>query len=618
MELLDKDVTAQTAEDVTNTANETASSQTVETPAATSPTETETETAAPEDVAPITAPELMEKLKTIIEKEENVSAEDLARFKQQFYNLHNERLREERQKHIDAGNEAETFVPQPDPFEEEFKKLMTDIKEMKARQRAQIEAEQQRNLERKQAIIDQIMKMSDDTDNVNRHYPQAKELQNEFKAIGEVPQQKATEIWKSFQDAVEHFYDQWKVNKELRDYDFKKNLSEKELLVNEAVKLDTEEDVVTAFKRLQELHDKWREIGPVDKEHREEIWARFKDASAAINKRYQAFFEERKKREQDNEAAKTALCERIEAMDLGALTSYSAWNKATQEIMKAQEEWKKIGFASRKANNTLFTRFRKRCDEFFAAKAEYFHNVKDEMAQNLEAKTRLCEQAEELMNSTDWKSTTDKLVELQKQWKTIGTVQKKYSDTIWARFMAACDHFFEQKKAATAGVKKTEQANLAIKREIVDTLTKLNAPDATTPREEAIKTINELRAKWQQTGHVPFREKDKLHETYREVVRQLFDKYDIHETKARQASFENAIEELSADKSKLSRERERLMRTYESRRAELQTYENNLGFFNAKTKTGDSMMRDLQNKIQRIKNDIADLEKKIQLIDAKL
>lgn len=618
MELLDKDVTAQTAEDVTNTANETASSQTVETPAATSPTETETETAAPEDVAPITAPELMEKLKTIIEKEENVSAEDLARFKQQFYNLHNERLREERQKHIDAGNEAETFVPQPDPFEEEFKKLMTDIKEMKARQRAQIEAEQQRNLERKQAIIDQIMKMSDDTDNVNRHYPQAKELQNEFKAIGEVPQQKATEIWKSFQDAVEHFYDQWKVNKELRDYDFKKNLSEKELLVSEAVKLDTEEDVVTAFKRLQELHDKWREIGPVDKEHREEIWARFKDASAAINKRYQAFFEERKKREQDNEAAKTALCERIEAMDLGTLTSYSAWNKATQEIMKAQEEWKKIGFASRKANNTLFTRFRKRCDEFFAAKAEYFHNVKDEMAQNLEAKTRLCEQAEELMNSTDWKSTTDKLVELQKQWKTIGTVQKKYSDTIWARFMAACDHFFEQKKAATAGVKKTEQANLAIKREIVDTLTKLNAPDATTPREEAIKTINELRAKWQQTGHVPFREKDKLHETYREVVRQLFDKYDIHETKARQASFENAIEELSADKSKLSRERERLMRTYESRRAELQTYENNLGFFNAKTKTGDSMMRDLQNKIQRIKNDIADLEKKIQLIDAKL
>lgn len=618
MELLDKDVTAQTAEDVTNTANETASSQTVETPAATSPTETETETAAPEDVAPITAPELMEKLKTIIEKEENVSAEDLARFKQQFYNLHNERLREERQKHIDAGNEAETFVPQPDPFEEEFKKLMTDIKEMKARQRAQIEAEQQRNLERKQAIIDQIMKMSDDTDNVNRHYPQAKELQNEFKAIGEVPQQKATEIWKSFQDAVEHFYDQWKVNKELRDYDFKKNLSEKELLVSEAVKLDTEEDVVTAFKRLQELHDKWREIGPVDKEHREEIWARFKDASAAINKRYQAFFEERKKREQDNEAAKTALCERIEAMDLGALTSYSAWNKATQEIMKAQEEWKKIGFASRKANNTLFTRFRKRCDEFFAAKAEYFHNVKDEMAQNLEAKTRLCEQAEELMNSTDWKSTTDKLVELQKQWKTIGTVQKKYSDTIWARFMAACDHFFEQKKAATTGVKKTEQANLAIKREIVDTLTKLNAPNATTPREEAIKTINELRAKWQQTGHVPFREKDKLHETYREVVRQLFDKYDIHETKARQASFENAIEELSADKSKLSRERERLMRTYESRRAELQTYENNLGFFNAKTKTGDSMMRDLQNKIQRIKNDIADLEKKIQLIDAKL
>ena len=618
MELLDKDANAQLTANVTNTADETASSQIVDDPAATAQTEPETDTAAPEDVAPVTAPELLARLKTIIEQEENVSAEDLARFKQQFYNLHNERLRQERQKHNDDGNEAESFVPQPDPFEEEFKNLMNEIKEMKARQRAKIEAEQLSNLERKQAIIDRIMNMGDDTDNVNRHYPQPKELQNEFKTIGEVPQQKATEIWKAFQDAVEHFYDQWKVNKELRDYDFKKNLSEKELLVSEAVKLEAGEDVVTAFKRLQELHDKWREIGPVDKEHREEIWNRFKDASAVVNKRYQAFFEERKKREQDNEAAKTALCERIEAIDLSALNSYSAWNKATQEIMNAQEEWKKIGFASRKANNSLFTRFRKRCDEFFAAKAEYFHSVKDEMARNLEAKTLLCEQAEELMNSTDWKATTDKLVELQKQWKTIGTVQKKYSDTIWARFMAACDHFFEQKKTATAGVKKTEQANLATKREIVDTLTKLNAPDATTPRDEAIRTINELRAKWQQTGHVPFREKDKLHETYREVVRQLFDKYDIHETKARQASFENAIEELSADKNKLSRERERLMRTFESRRAELQTYENNLGFFNAKTKTGDSMMRDLQNKIQRIKNDIADLEKKIQLIDSKL
>lgn len=567
-----------------------------------------------------TAPQLLDSLREILAKadQDGVDAETVARIKQQFYSIHNEQLYLARQQFIAEGNDPETFVPQPDPYEEEFKQLIAQVKERRAEIRQKIEAEQLRNLETKQAIIAELRQMGEDTDNVNRHYPRAKELQTQFKETGEVPQQNATEIWKAFQEAVEHFYDQWKVNKELRDYDFKKNLSEKQLLVDQANQLKDEPDPVTAFKRLQELHDKWRETGPVDKEHRETIWAEFKDASAEINKRYQAYFEERKQREQQNEDAKTALCEKIEAIDPSTLTSYSAWNKATKDIIQAQEDWKKLGFASRKSNNALFARFRQTCDNFFAAKAAFFAETKDEMSRNLQAKTELCEKAEALMDSTDWKATTQKMVDLQKQWKQIGAVQKKYSDQIWTRFLAACDHFFEQKKHATSDQRRSERDNLATKRQIVSQLQAMNAPEAELSRDEAVKKVNELRQQWQQTGHVPFREKDQLHETYREVVRQLFDKYDINGNASRQASFANNLEEISSDKNRLSRERERLVRVYENRRAELQTYENNLGFFNSRSKAGDSMLRDLQGKIQRIRNDIADLEKKISLIDEKL
>ena len=560
-----------------------------------------------------TEDELIARLKEIADlPDEEINIDEVGRIKQQFYHV---RSLAKSAGEADAENAAETADTDSDT---EFKNALLAIKEKKAAMRARIEAQQLRNLEQKQSIINEINTMSADTDNVNRHYQRVKELQAEFKEIGEVPQQNTTDTWKAYQDAVELFYDQWKVNKELRDYDFKKNLAEKQLLIDEATKLQDEEDVVTAFRRLQELHDKWRETGPVAKEFREEIWNTFKDRSATINKRYQEFFEERKRREQENENAKTALCEKIEAIDPAQLKTYGAWNKATQEIIDAQESWKNLGFASRKTNNALFSRFRATCDRFFAAKAEFFQNQKDELSRNLAAKTELCEQAEALKDSTDWKATTERIVALQQQWKTIGAVPKKQSDAVWRRFIEACDHFFNQKKAATSATRKTEQANLAIKREILAELTALNAPEASEPREKAIARIHELRAKWQQTGHVPFREKERLAENYRETVRQLFDKYDIHENRARQASFEASINDMSADRQKLSRERERLMRTYENRRAELQTYENNLGFFNAKTKSGNSMLADLQHKIQRIKTDIADLENKIKLIDSKL
>lgn len=556
--------------------------------------------------------ELMARLRDIAEMpEEDIVTDEVGRIKQQFYHLRSVADNEAQ----DAAGGSDGADSSPD---EEFKALLAMIKEKKAALRARIEAVQLTNLERKRAITAEIRVMSDDTDNVNRHYPRIKELQAEFKEIGDVPQQNATETWKAFQEAIEHFYDQWKVNKELRDYDFKKNFAEKQLLIDEAARLKTEPDVITAFRRLQDLHDKWRGIGPVAKEFREEVWNRFKDESAEISKRYQEFFEERKLREHQNEEAKTALCEKIEAIDIESLKSYSAWNKATQTIIEAQEEWKTLGFASRKSNNALFARFRQTCDRFFAAKADFFHAQKAELARNLEAKTQLCIQAEALKDSTDWKATTDKLVALQQQWKTIGAVAKKQSDAIWKRFLDACDYFFSQKKAAMSATRKSEQANLAVKRGIITELTALNAPDASVDRETAIAKIHELRATWQQTGHVPFKEKERLSEIYRETVRQLFDKYDIHENRARQASFEASINEMSVDSQKLLRERERLMRVYENRRAELQTYENNLGFFNAKTKTGNTMIADLQNKIRRIKADLEDLEGKIKLIDSKL
>ena len=584
------------------------------------PVESETleETSATQE-EPVRMDDVMNRLRELAASDgEIITTDEIGRLKQQFYSLVNESMAVQRDEFIAAGNDPEAFNPVPVAEEPEFKDLMAKVKEVKALYRERVEAEQLRNLERKNAIISELMSMADDTDNVNRHYPRAKELQVEFKEIGEVPQQNTTQIWKSFQEAVEHFYDQWKVNKELRDYDFKKNLSEKQLLIDEAKALTTEEDVVIAFRRLQELHEKWRETGPVAKEIREEIWQEFKDASAEINKRYQAFFEERKQREQANEAAKTALCERIEAITPDTLTSYSAWNKATETIMEAQKEWKTLGYASRKANNQLFSRFRATCDAFFAAKGEFFKTMKNNLAENLAAKTKLCEQAEALAASTEWRKTSDELVELQKKWRSIGAVPKKHSDQIWQRFMTACNTFFDNKKHATTDVRRTEQANLKVKKSIVAELTALNAPDAAIDRAEAIEKINALRARWQETGHVPFKEKDKPHDTYREVVRQLFDKYDVHEKRQRMDSFQSSIDAISSDRAKLLRERDRMMRAYESRKSELATYENNLSFLSARSRSGASMLGEIERNIERLKNSLKELEEKIQLIDGKL
>ena len=577
----------------------------------------ETVEAQAETTPPATSKEsLLESLLAIAEKPANeIGRDEVGYIKQQFNAIRKVELEQEKAAFVEKGNEPAAFAPVVDEVEEKFKETLSAIKEKKAAMLAEQEAERQKNFERKNQIIEEIKALAADTDNVNKEFPRFKELQQEFKSVGEVPPTEVTAQWKQYQEAVESFYDQLKVNKELRDYDFKKNLDTKQLLCEEAEKLAQESDVVVAFKRLQELHDKWRETGPVAKDIREEIWTRFKDASAVINKAYQAFFEERKAREQENEDAKTAICERIEALDFESLKSYVAWEEMTKTILAAQEDWKKLGFASKKMNNALFARFRETCDKFFEMKATYFKNIKDDFAANLEKKIALCEKAEALKDSTDWKKATDEFVALQKEWKTIGAVAKKHSDVVWKRFLAACDYFFEEKKKKTSGVRQTEQANLKLKKEII---AKLGEITAETPREEAIKQVKELMAQWQEVGHVPYRDKDKVYEAYRAKVDELYKLLDMRGSQARMNNFEENINGMSGDENKLYRERERLMRAYEQKRNELSTYENNLGFFNSKSKSGDSMLRELERKIQRIKEDIATLEQKIKVIDSHL
>ncbi|MEY8246123.1 DUF349 domain-containing protein [Heminiphilus faecis] len=564
----------------------------------------------------LTKEEILSTLEAIGSREgSEIVREEVTRLKQYFYAIRKTELAAEKQAFLERGNEEAAFAPLHNADEERMHQLLDVIKAKKAGYLAEIEAQQKANLEKKLAIIDELGKMAEDTDNVNRLFPRFRELSQEFKDTGDVPPTDTTDLYRNYSAAVERFYDQLKINKDLRDYDFKKNLEQKTLLLSEAEKLAEEPDVILAFRRLQELHDKWRETGPVAKEIREEIWNKFKDASATVNKRYQAFFEERKARERENEEKKTAICEHIEALDFDNLKSVSGWDQMTKQILSAQEEWKKLGFASKKVNNTLFARFRETCDRFFAKKAEYFKNMRDTHAANLAKKEALCEKAESLKESSDWKKTADQLVALQKEWKTVGPVDKKHSDNVWQRFQEACDYFFDRRKKATSGVRKTEQANLKQKNEIIE---KLKAITDDTDRTEAVALVRSLIAEWQNTGHVPFKDKDKVYDAYKAVLDSLYDRFDIKETKANMSNFAQSINDIGNDENRLYRERERLVRTFEAKRNELKTYENNMGFFNVKSKDGNSLLRDMERKIQRIKDDLATLEEKIKLIDSKL
>ena len=547
--------------------------------------------------APMGKTEIVAALEKISQKDAaEITREEVNRLKVQFFAIRHDELAAEKAEFLAKGNEEAAFAALPDEHEDAFKAALNIIKEKKAELAAAQEAERLINLDKKNAVIDEIDAASEDTDNVHRHLDKVRELQQQFKAIGEVPAPEVSNLWKRYQTATEKFYDQLKVNKDLRDLDFRKNFESKLLICEESERLSEEPDVVVAFRRLQDLHDKWREIGPVAKEQREDIWNRFKDASAVINKKYQAFFEERKAAERANEEAKNALCEQIEAISLDELKSFAAWDEKTKAVLQAQEEWKKLGFASRKTNAALFTRFRSLCDNFFSSKATYFKSVKDDLSENLAKKLTLCEKAEELKDSTDWKKTTDKLIALQNEWKSIGAVPKKQSDAVWTRFRAACDYFFEQKKQTGSDTRRTEQANLKEKKAIIEQLRAITAEGAADIA-AAKASVRELMGKYQQIGHVPFRDKDKLHDAYRAEVSRLYDELDMSTAKAGMAAFEASVDEMSGDSRELMRQRDKLMRSLEMKRSEIKTFENNLGFFNSRTKSGEAMLNDIQRRI---------------------
>ena len=558
--------------------------------------------------------QLVEVLQNLAQQPVNEVKEDVVRVRVAFAAIRKEELAKEKEAFIAKGNEEAAFAPAADELEEHFKSLYSEIKEKRAAYNAAQDALKAENLAKKREIISKINEIAEDADNVNRQYSTVQQLQQDFKAIGEVPSENDTEVWKSYQVAVERFYDLLKMNKELRDYDFKKNLEQKQALCAEAEALDEEADIVDAFKKLQQLHTSWREIGPVSKEIREELWTRFKNASAVINKKYQSFFEERKANEKKNAEGKEALCVKIEAISTDNLKTYAAWDEATKAIIGLQEEWKKLGFASRKVNTELFARFRKSCDEFFAKKAEFFKRMKDELAANLAKKIELCEKAEALKDSTEWKKTTDALIALQKEWKTVGPVVKKHSDAVWKRFIAACDAFFEEKKKQNVNVHSVEHENLKQKKDII---AQINSILENKETEDAPNKVRELMKKWQEVGHVPYKEKDKVYAEYKAAIDKAFEQLDMKAKKARMANFANSINQMS-DTGKVYHERERLVRAYEMKSQELKTYENNLGFFNAQSKSGNSLVKEMERKIANIKEEIAMLEQKIKLIDEKI
>lgn len=556
---------------------------------------------------------IIAELEAILEMPVNETKERVASLKAAFYSIRKQEIEAELAAFLEKGNEESAFAAKEDALETQLKELLTIFKDKKVEYLAALENTRRENLEKKEAILAALAEISEDTDNINKQYSRFQQLQQDFKAIGEVAPEYVTSLWKKYQTATEHFYDQLKINKDLRDYDFKKNLETKELLIKQAEELDAETDIVAAFKKLQSLHDQWRETGPVAQEIREEIWTRFKAASVTINKKHQAFFEGIKAKEQENEKAKSEICDRIEQIDTTTLTTANAWEKTTDTIKAMQEEWRKFGFASKKVNNELFARFRKSCDEFFAKKAEFFKNMKEQAAENLKKKEALCEKAEALKDSKNWKKTTNDFIALQKEWKEIGPTAHRYTEALWKRFITACDAFFEEKEKVLGAQIKAEKENLAAKKAVIASLKEMLEAEV----EDAAAQVKSLVAKWREIGHVPYKDKDKIQALFNDALKLVNDKYDLKETKARLRNFKEDMEKIS-DASKLNRERERLIYRYEQKQNDLHTYENNMNFFKAQSKSGNSLLRDMERKMQLIRDDLAELEQKIQLIDEKL
>ena len=560
-----------------------------------------------------TKEEVLARLKELALNAESAGKQELDSLKQSFYKLHNAELEAAKKQFIENGGSEEDYVPQNDAVEEEFKNVMAVIKEKRSAQMAELERQKEENLQIKLSIIEELKELVESPDDANKSYTEFKKLQQQWNETKLIPQAKVNELWKNYQLYVEKFYDILKLNNEFREYDFKKNLEIKTRLCEAAEKLADEEDVISAFHQLQKLHQEFRDTGPVAKELRDEVWNRFKAASTVVNRRHQQHFEALKEAEQHNLDQKTVICEIVESIEYDELKTFAAWENKTQEVIALQNKWKSIGFAPQKMNVKIFERFRHACDDFFKKKGEFFKALKEGMNENLEKKKALCEKAESLKESTDWKATADTLTKLQKEWKTIGPVPKKHSDVIWKRFISACDYFFEQKNRATSSQRSVEQENMEKKKEII---TRLSAIDESIDTEEANKQVRELMKEWNAIGHVPFKEKDKLYKQYHSLIDQLFERFNISASNRKLSNFKSTISNIQNGGSQtLYREREKLVRAYENMKNELQTYENNLGFLTSASKKGNSLLTELNRKVEKLKADLELVLQKIKVID---
>ena len=561
-----------------------------------------------------TKAEILERVREIAHGEEAPQKDEVDYLKTAFYKLHIAEREAKLKAYIDGGGDPEAYQITPDETEEAFKAEMGIIKEKRAKIFKEQEAEKQENLTKKLAIIDQIKAMITTPEEANKSYKEFQALQQQWREIKNVPAEKANELWRNYQLYVEQFYDMLRLNSEARELDFKKNLEAKTRLCEVAEKLADEEDVISAFHQLQKLHQEYREIGPVAKEQREEIWNRFKAASTVINKRHQQHFEGVRAKEEENLARKTALCEQVEAIAAEENKGSGDWEKHTKQIIDLQAEWKTIGFAPQKMNVKIFERFRAACDDFFGRKAEYFRTLKDTFKDNADKKRALIEKAKALQDSTDWKSTGDKLIALQKEWKTIGMVPKKLGDQLWEEFLGACNKFFEARKAAGAGQHSEEYANLTKKREVIEKL-KAAAEEA---GENIQEKVQELVEEYNAIGHVPFKEKDKVYEEYHAVLDKLYKDLNISVAKRRLNNFKQSLRQVAErGENALDNERARLFRQYEQLKQEVQTYENNLGFLNVSSKKGNSLIDEMNRKVQKLKDDMNLVREKIKAIDEK-
>ena len=562
-----------------------------------------------------TKDEVVARVQEIAQSGEAGDRAELNLLKQLFYKFHNAEVQEAFKAFVEAGGEEDKFMPEIDTAEPVFREAMQAIRERRAAIQETLEKQKQDNLKRKLEILERIQQLASTPEEANKNFDEFKALQTEWKEIKAVPAERATELWKNYQLYVEQYYDLLKLGHELRDYDFKKNLETKMRLIQQAEALAENPDVLQAFNQLQTLHQEWKETGPVAKEIREDVWAKFKEASTIINKKHQAYFDAIKAREEENLTKKTALCEQLEAFDTENLKNFADWDGITQKIKELQAEWKTIGFAPQKMNTAIFERFRQGCDAFFEKKNAFFKDLKEELNTNLAKKKELVEKAEALMESTDWRSTGDILINLQKQWKEIGTVPRKYSEDLWKRFTSACDHFFEARQAATADVRNEEKANKEEKLGIIDQLKQL----AETEGENVIQQVKELQQKWSEVGHVPFRDKEKLYKEYRELCDKIYDAYGVSQAKRRLNNFrKNLAEKVENAGSSLGNERQKMQRAYERMLAEIKTYENNIGFLNAGSKKGNSLVDAMNKKVEKLRSELDLLAQKIKAVDEQM